>query len=78
AVASGGVIRGIWRALHPDGETVVHAAELEYLEWVSSRVSVNRLSRRFSVKTKRAGTLLPGAIVYRELMARFNLEELHV
>ena len=78
AVASGGVIRGIWRALHPDGDRILHTAEIDYLLWVSSRQTVSRLSRRFSVKNKRAGTLLPGAIVYRELMARFNVEELHV
>lgn len=78
AVASGGVIRGIWRALHPDGDTILHSNEIEYLEWVSSRLTVNRLARRFSVKSKRAGTLLPGAIVYRELMSRFSVEELHV
>lgn len=78
AVASGGVIRGIWRALHPDGDTVLFPQEMEYLEWVSSRLTVSRLARRFNVKNKRAGTLLPGAIVYRELMSRFGVEELHI
>jgi len=78
AVASGGVVRGIWRALHPDGDRVLHRKEIEYLEWVSARQPVTRLLKRFGVKPKRAGTLLPGSIVYRGLMERFELAELHV
>lgn len=78
AVASGGVARGLWRALHPDSEKVLHIDELEYLIWAAARLPIDRLVARFSVKQKRAGTLLPGALVYRALMKRFEVEEIVV
>lgn len=78
AVASGGVARGLWRALHPDSEKVLHRDELEYVVWAASRLPIDRIVARFNVKQKRAGTLLPGALVYRALMKRFGVEELVV
>ncbi len=75
AVACGGVARGLWRALHPDGEKVIRREEVEYLIWATQRLPIDRMVSRFSVKSKRASTLLPGALVYRALMDRFSLEQ---
>ena len=74
AVASGGVARGLWRALHPDGEKTLTREEIEYLVWATGRLPVDRIVSRFAVKSKRAATLLPGALVYRALMERFGLD----
>lgn len=78
AVASGGVARGLWRALHPDSEKVITIEELDYVIWATSRLPVDRIVARFNVKQKRAGTLLPGALVYRALLQRFGLSEMVV
>jgi exopolyphosphatase/guanosine-5'-triphosphate,3'-diphosphate pyrophosphatase len=78
AIASGGVARGLWRALHPDGEKKLVREELEYLIWSTERLNVERIIERFSVKPKRAGTLLPGAMVYHGLMNHFGLDTLFV
>jgi exopolyphosphatase/guanosine-5'-triphosphate,3'-diphosphate pyrophosphatase len=78
AVASGGVGRGLWRALHPDSEKVVAIEELDYMIWSCIRLPVDRIVARFGVKQKRAGTLLPGALVYGALMRKFGLRELAV
>lgn len=75
AVLSGGVARGLWRALHPDGEKHLLPWEIAYLSRATSRLPVDRIVSRFSVKNRRAGTLLPGAIVYEEILARFGIEE---
>lgn len=75
AVVSGGVGRGLWRALHPDGDKLLHRFEIEYLLNAVSKLPLDRIGSRFNVKSKRAGTLLPGAIVYAALMDHFNLEE---
>ncbi len=77
-VVSGGVARGLWRALHPDGDRVLSLPELEYLSWASSRLTVDEICARFNVKTKRAATLLPGSIVYRLLLERFEHQEMLV
>ncbi len=74
AVASGGVGRGLWRALHPDGEKVIAKYEIEYLRNSVEAMSVDRIGSRFSVKQKRAGTLLPGSLVYLALMNHFGVE----
>ena len=74
AVASGGVARGLWRALHPDGDKTIRREEIEFLVWASARLPIDRLVSRYSVKSKRASTLLPGAMVYRALMERFGLD----
>lgn len=75
AVACGGVARGLWRALHPDGEKTITREEIDYLIWSTSRLPIDRMVSRFSVKSKRASTLLPGALVYRALMDRFALPQ---
>lgn len=71
-VASGGVARGLWRALHPDGEKHLAAEELDYLIWSVAKLPTDRIVARFGVKNKRASTLLPGAMVYRALLKRFG------
>jgi len=78
AVASGGVARGLWRALHPDSDKVLTMEEIEYVIWSTSRLPVDRIVARFGVKQKRAGTLLPGALIYRALMRRFGVREMVV
>ena len=77
-LVSGGVARGIWRALHPDGQPVVHIRELEYLIWDTQRLKPSLIESRYGVKTERAQTLLPGAIVYRELMRALGHQEMKV
>lgn len=74
-VVSGGVGRGIWRALHPDGDRTVVMRELQYLEWAASRVAVNQVAARFNVRLKRAQTLVPGALVFRRIMEAFGLTQ---
>jgi len=74
----GGVARGLWRALHPDGEKRLALAEIEYLIWATERLSTERIIERFNVKPKRAGTLLPGALVYLALMRKFGVAELAI
>lgn len=74
AIASGGVGRGLWRALHPDGEKYLSRYEVEYLRKSVVGLSVDRISSRFSVKSKRASTLLPGSLVYLALMEHFGVE----
>lgn len=78
AVASGGVARGLWRALHPDSEKVLTLEELEYMCWAAARLPNERIVARFGVKQRRAGTLLPGALVYRALMKKFGVTEMVV
>lgn len=78
AVACGGVARGLWRALHPDGEKAITREEIDYLVWATGRLPVDRIVSRFGVKAKRGSTLLPGAMVYRALMERFGLEQIVV
>ncbi len=74
AVVCGGVARGLWRALHPDGEKHLFLYELDYLLAATARLSVDRIVTRFSVKGRRAATLLPGAVVYGEILRRFEIE----
>lgn len=78
AVASGGVARGLMRAIHPDGEKSVFREELDYIEWSTARLSADRIGSRFGVKQRRAQTLLPGSIVYRALMDKFEVSEITV
>jgi len=78
AVVSGGVGRGLWRAMHPDGEKMLHLNEIELMAWSAARLPIDRLITRFGVKQKRASTLLPGAFVYRALMHRFGLNQVAI
>jgi exopolyphosphatase/guanosine-5'-triphosphate,3'-diphosphate pyrophosphatase len=78
AASSGGVGRGLWRAVHPDGEKTIARIELDYLAWAASRLTIDRIVNRFSVKQKRAGTLLSGALVYAALMDHFGLDEIAI
>lgn len=78
AVASGGVVRGLWRALHPDGEKRLYREELDYVAFTTMRLPVDQIALRFNVKLKRAQTLLPGALVYSALMEHFGLPEITV
>lgn len=77
-VACGGVARGLIRALHPDGEKNLHRIEVEFLAWSASRSSVQQLSARFNVKSKRAATLLPGSGVYGAILRKFDMVEMTV
>ena len=77
-IASGGVARGLWRAVHPDGEKTVFREELEYLVWSTSRMTIDRIGSRFGVKQRRAQTLLPGSLVYLALMEKFGVSEITV
>lgn len=77
-IASGGVARGLWRALHPDGERVVAYEELDYLIWATQRLTLEQIIGRFSVKPKRAATLLPGAVVYKLILQRVEKSEMTV
>ena len=76
--ASGGVARGLWRALHPDGDRNLGLAELDYVVYAGCRWDLATLMRRFNVKPKRAGTLLPGAMVYAALLRKFGVQEMMV
>lgn len=71
-VASGGVARGIWRALHPDGERTLALQELEYIEWAAQRLNIDQICLRFGVKQKRAATMVPGSMVYSRIMKKLN------
>jgi len=76
--ASGGVARGIWRALHPDGDREVATSELDYLIWATQRLSIEQIGLRFQVKPRRAATLLPGAMIYRQILQFFGQERMLV
>ncbi len=77
-ISCGGVARGIWRAMHPDGDRMLHIEDLQYLIWDASRLDVATISARYGVKAKRAGTLLPGALIYEAFLIRFGIEEFEV
>ncbi|MFQ3587533.1 MAG: hypothetical protein SNJ74_03085 [Fimbriimonadaceae bacterium] len=74
-VVAGGVARGLWRALHPDGARTLTAEELDYMIYATARLDVDTIAKRFQVKPRRAGTLLLGAVLYREIMRRFGFRE---
>ncbi len=71
-VSCGGIARGLWRCVHPDGDREIYREELEYLIWATSRLDLDTLVARFGVKPRRAATILPGALVFRELLNFFN------
>ncbi|MER3495469.1 MAG: hypothetical protein C4320_00725 [Armatimonadota bacterium] len=75
AVLSGGVARGLWRALHPDGDKRMFPWEIDFIARAAERLTVDRIVSRFGVKPKRAATLLPGALIYSEILQSFQIEE---
>ena len=77
-VASGGVSRGIMRALHKDGDPYIHLKELDYLIWSTQKLIVDTIVDRFCVKQKRAGTLLPGSIIVKKVLNKFNKDRLFI
>lgn len=77
-VASGGIARGIVRALHPDADPVVHVRELEYAAWAAQRLDIQRLMARFNIKAKRAATIFPGAHTYLSILQMFRQSEMRV
>jgi len=77
-IGSGGVARGLVRALHPDGERELHLVELDYLLWSAERLSIEPLMLRFGVKQKRAQTLVPGTAVIRSALQAFGQDRLTV
>ncbi len=77
-VACGGVARGIWRAIHPDGHPAIHAEELRHLAWATHRLKTDQIVSRYRVKSRRATTLLPGSLVYLKILQKFSHEEMFV
>lgn len=77
-IASGGVARGLVRALHPDGDRTVCTEELDYLVWSTRRLTIEQIGQRFGVKLKRAATLMLGGLIYLELMKAFGYESMQV
>jgi exopolyphosphatase / guanosine-5'-triphosphate,3'-diphosphate pyrophosphatase len=74
----GGVARGLWRSLHPDGNQHLCLEELEYLIWATSRLTDNEIAARFNIKLRRAVTLLPGAVVCATLLRCVDQSQLRV
>lgn len=77
-IGSGGVARGFVRALHPDGAHEVQRFELDYLLRSAAELTVDQISMRFSVKVKRATTLVPGALVFCALLDHFVADRMRV
>lgn len=67
-VVAGGVARGIWRALHADGDRTLHLREFDHLAWSSARLTLPHVVARFRVKPKRAQTLYPGSVAYAAVL----------
>lgn len=76
--ASGGVARGIWRALHADTDREIAVPELDYLIWATQRLTLDQIGVRFQVKPRRAATLLLGAIIFREILSRYSIDAMLV
>jgi len=77
-VACGGVSRGLWRALHPDGNQTLRVEELDFLVWDCSRLTTEVIVDRYDVKINRARTLLAGSLTLRYLMGMFGQGEVQV
>lgn len=77
-VGCGGVARGLWRAMHPDGERVLLAEEINFLAWDTQRLDSPTIVGRYDVKLKRAETLLPGSLVFLEILGLFGHDSLTV
>lgn len=77
-VACGGVARGLWRAMHPDGDKHLHETELDFLAWDCSRIETEVIVDRYDVKINRARTLLAGSLVLRHIMGLFGISEAQI
>jgi exopolyphosphatase/guanosine-5'-triphosphate,3'-diphosphate pyrophosphatase len=77
-VGSGGVARGLIRALHRDGDRRLAIEEIDYLCWAASRLSIDMVMARFNVKPNRAKTLVPGALVFSKILRIFDKGEMTV
>lgn len=77
-VGCGGVARGLWRAMHADGERDLVAEEISFLAWDTQRLSPKTIVARYGVKLRRAETLLPGAYVFLEIMGLFGHDHVTV
>lgn len=77
-VACGGVSRGLWRALHPDGNKLLHIEELDFLAWDCARLETEVIVDRYDVKINRARTLLAGSLVLRHILGIFGISEFQV
>jgi exopolyphosphatase/guanosine-5'-triphosphate,3'-diphosphate pyrophosphatase len=77
-VASGGVARGLVRALHPDGDQCLQRLELEYLAWACPQLTAQQIQERFRVKQQRAATLVAGSIVFLETLRAARLDSVRV
>ncbi len=77
-VAAGGLARGAIKALHPDNNRNLDLIELEYLAETCGKLSEETLVERYPLKTRRAVTILPGAIVISKIMKKLNMNELTV
>lgn len=77
-VSAGGVARGLWRALHPDGDRTLHTKELEFLTWDCRRLSPETIVSRYDVKVNRARTLLPGSMIFSHILTHFGFDEMTV
>jgi len=78
ALASGGVARGLVRALHPDGDLSIQLFELDYILASCSELTTSKIVQRFNVKTKRAESIIPGAMVYSEILRHFDFQSVMV
>lgn len=67
-IASGGVARGVLRALHADGDRVLLDRELAYMQWSAQQQTPAILAQRFYVKERRASTLLVGTTLLRHVL----------
>ncbi|MDI9641156.1 hypothetical protein QPK87_05715 [Kamptonema cortianum] len=73
-ILCGGVTRGIWRALHPDGDPVLHVKELDFLTWDCRRLTGTEIASRYRVKPKRALTLATGSRVLSQILNSLGTE----
>ncbi len=77
-VACGGVSRGLLRALHPDGQLQLQIFELEYIIQACTELTIQQISRRFNVKAKRAQSLIPGALIYSQVLKHYGFEKMRI
>lgn len=77
-IASGGVARGMIRALHPDGDPNLQLFELDFLNRAVMDLELTAITKRFRVKVKRAQTLLPGSSVFRAFLRHFESHHMFV